>query len=418
MHVRARRQLQDALTAIRHSLPLAAAGCALLPNGERHLREPARLARLYPRALLEATLAVAARCRFSLDELRYEYPREIVPRGLDAERLAARAHRAGRAPALAGDGMPPTARAPRRARARADRRPRIRAVLPHRARHRRASRAARGILCQGRGSAANSAVCYCLGITAVDPARMSMLFERFISRERNEPPDIDIDFEHERREEVIQYIYGKYGRERAALAATVITYRPRSALRDLGKALGLDPVQAEKLAGAMQWWDSDGRRRRGCARPASSRTTRCCGGCSSSPRELLGFPRHLSQHVGGFVIAARPLEELVPVENAAMPERTVIQWDKDDLDDLGLLKVDVLGLGMLTAIRRALRPGVAWRSRARRAGHARDGRHPGRGSGGLRHDLAAPTRSACSRSSRARRWRCCRGCGRATTTTW
>ncbi len=212
----------------------------------------------------------------------------------------------------------------------------------------------RGILCQGRGSAANSAACYALGITEVDPARMSMLFERFISRERNEPPDIDVDFEHERREEVIQFLYAKYGRARAALTATVICYRPKSAVRDVGKALGLDPSQVERLARAMQWWDGreveDSRIHDAgfdTANPAIARVL-------ALTRELIGFPRHLSQHTGGFVISRGPLEELVPIENAAMPERTVIQWDKDDLDELRLLKVDVLGLGMLTAIRRAL----------------------------------------------------------------
>jgi error-prone DNA polymerase len=209
------------------------------------------------------------------------------------------------------------------------------------------------ILCQGRGSAANSTVCYCLRITEVDPSRMSMLFERFISKERNEPPDIDVDFEHERREEVMQYIYGKYGRERAALAATVICYRPRSALRDVGKALGLDLAQVDALARSIQWWDGqkiDPERIRaaGCD-PAEPRITRLI----ALTAEILGFPRHLSQHVGGFVIARSRLDELVPIENASMQERTVIQWDKDDLDALGLLKVDVLALGMLSAIRRS-----------------------------------------------------------------
>ena len=201
----------------------------------------------------------------------------------------------------------------------------------------------RDILCQGRGSAANSAVCFCLGITEVDPARMSLLFERFISKERNEPPDIDVDFEHERREEVIQYIYEKYGRDRAALAATVICYRPRSALRDVAKAMGLDPLQVNALARSMQWWDGshidEGRVREAGLDPDSPVLSKVL----TLARQLLGFPRHLSQHVGGFVIARDLLEELVPVENAAMPDRTVIQWDKDDLDALGLLKVDVLG---------------------------------------------------------------------------
>jgi error-prone DNA polymerase len=211
--------------------------------------------------------------------------------------------------------------------------------------------ASRGILCQGRGSAANSVVCFCLGVTSVDPAHQEVLFERFISRERNEPPDIDVDFEHERREEVIQYVYEKYGRHRAALAATLITYQPRSALRDAGKALGLDALQVERLARTMHWWDghriADERIREAGFDPANPLLTRLL----ERVRELLGFPRHLSQHVGGFVISRGPLEELVPIENAAMPERTVIQWDKDDLDALGLLKVDVLALGMLTALR-------------------------------------------------------------------
>ncbi len=351
MHVRERRRLQDALTAIRHNVPVAQAGPWLLPSGERHLRAIDRLAKIYPRALLDESLAVAARCRFSLDELRYEYPREIVPDGHTPTSWLRELTEQG-AQLRWPDGLPT----------------RVRELIEHEltliadlgyepyfltVQDVVAFARSQGILCQGRGSAANSAVCYCLGITEVDPARMSMLVERFISRERNEPPDIDIDFEHERREEVIQYVYRKYGRERAALAATVICYRPRSTLRDLGKALGLDPAQTEKLAGAIRWWSDR-------IEPAD---VRAAGFDPDNPqialllslaRELLGFPRHLSQHVGGFVIARDLLEELVPVENAAMPERTVIQWDKDDLDDLGLIKVDILGLGMLTAIRRAL----------------------------------------------------------------
>ncbi len=210
------------------------------------------------------------------------------------------------------------------------------------------------ILCQGRGSAANSAVCYALGITEVDPSRMSMLFERFISRERNEPPDIDVDFEHQRREEVMQYVYAKYGRDRAALAATLITYRPKSAVRDVGRALGLDLAQIDRLAGVFAWWDG---------REVTAERIREAGFEPDNPvlvrlvmltGELMGFPRHLSQHVGGFVIARDLIERMVPVENAAMAKRTVLQWDKDDLDALGLLKVDCLALGMLTAIRRCL----------------------------------------------------------------
>ncbi len=354
MHARARRALQDTLTAIRLRTPLAECGYALFPNGERHLRSRARLATLYPRACLDATLDLAARCTFSLDELRYEYPEEVVPPGatpaghlrhLVDMGLARRYGRAGSTP------------------------PEVRRIIEHElalitelryepyfltvhdivafARSKR-------ILCQGRGSAANSAVCYALGITEVDPARMSMLFERFISRERNEPPDIDVDFEHERREEVIQYIYAKYGRDRAALAATLITYRPKSAVRDVGRALGLDLAQVERLTGMFAWWDGraiDPARIREAGfdpdNPVITRMVKLAGA-------LQGFPRHLSQHVGGFVIARGLLERMVPVENAAMVDRTVIQWDKDDLDAMGLLKVDCLALGMLSAIRRAL----------------------------------------------------------------
>ena len=351
MHVRERRRLQDALTAIRHNTTLAEAGQRLLPNGERHLREIARLAQIYPCELLEATLAVAARCRFSLDELRYEYPREIVPEGRTPTSWLRELTEQG-ALRRWPEGVPA------RARELIEHELTLIADLGYEPYFLTvydvvAFARSRGILCQGRGSAANSAVCYSLGITEVDPARMSMLVERFISRERNEPPDIDIDFEHERREEVIQYVYRRYGRERAALTATVISYRPRSALRDLGKALGFDPLQTEKLAGNMHWWRddiADEHIREAGFDPANPLIAHLIG----LARELMGFPRHLSQHVGGFVIARDLLEELVPIENASMPDRTVIQWDKDDLDDLGLLKVDLLGLGMLAAIRRAL----------------------------------------------------------------
>jgi error-prone DNA polymerase len=351
LHRRSRRALQDVLTAIRLNTPLSALGHALFPNGERCLRPLQRLQQLYPAPLLAQTLAIAERCTFTLDELRYEYPEEIVPAGETAtSHLRALTEKGAvkRWPA----GVPPA----------------VRQGMEHELRliaelkfepffltvhdvvqHARAQK----ILCQGRGSAANSIVCYCLEITEVDPSRMAMLFERFISKERNEPPDIDVDFEHERREEVIQYIYRKYGRERAALAATVISYRPRSALRDVGKALGLELAQVDRLARGFQWWD--GQR-------IDPERIRAAGFDPGDPRirrlmelaaEILGFPRHLSQHVGGFVIARGRLDELVPIENAAMADRTVIQWDKDDLDALGLLKVDVLALGMLSAIRRA-----------------------------------------------------------------
>jgi len=351
MHVRERRRLQDALTAIRLNVPLAEAGWRLYPNGERHLRAIARLARLYPRELLDETLVVAGRCRFSLDELRYEYPRELVPEGETPASHLRKLTEAG-ARLRWPEGVP------ERARSVIDYELALIAELNYEpyfltVQDIVAYARGRGILCQGRGSAANSIVCYCLGVTAVGLERTALLIERFISRERQEPPDIDIDFEHERREEVIQYVYRKYGRERAALAATVIMYRPRSALRDLGKAFGLDPLQIRRLSQIVQWWDPG----------IEPERVREAGFDPQGPllklilelaRELQGFPRHLSQHVGGFVISAGPLEELVPVENATMDARTVVQWDKDDLDDLGLIKVDLLGLGMLSALRRAL----------------------------------------------------------------
>jgi DNA-directed DNA polymerase III PolC len=351
MHRRSRRALQDVLTAIRLKVPLHAAGYALYPNGERCLRSLQRLRELYPAPLLAQTMAIAERCIFKLDELRYEYPEEIVPPGeTPASHL--------RALTMQGCAYRWPQGAPAIVRENIEHELRLIAELKFEpfflTVHDVVDYArSQNILCQGRGSAANSAVCYCLRITEVDPSRMSMLFERFISKERNEPPDIDVDFEHERREEVIQYIYEKYGRERAALAATVICYRPRSALRDVGKALGLDLAQVDRLARGMQWWD--GQR-------IDPERIRASGFNPDDPviarlialtAEILGFPRHLSQHVGGFVIARGRLDELVPIENATMPERTVIQWDKDDLDALGLLKVDVLALGMLTAIRRA-----------------------------------------------------------------
>ncbi|MGE5131000.1 MAG: error-prone DNA polymerase [Sphingomonadaceae bacterium] len=352
MHIRSRRRLQDTLTAIRLGRPVAQCGHALHPNAERCLRLRMRLAQLYPPALLTETLAVAERCSFLLDELRYEYPEELVPEGQTPASWLRRLTLEGLGRRFP-DGIPD----------------RVRELVEHELaliaelRYEpffltvhdvvRFARE-RGILCQGRGSAANSAVCYVLGITEVDPGRMSMLFERFISRERNEPPDIDVDFEHQRREEVIQYIYAKYGRERAALAATVICYRPRSAVRDVGKALGLSSEQIDRLSHSLAWWDDRSRLpervREAGLDPASLAVQQLLELASA----LVGFPRHLSQHVGGFVISRGPLAELVPVENAAMQDRTVIQWDKDDIEALGLIKVDVLALGMLSAIRRAL----------------------------------------------------------------
>ncbi len=353
-HAPQRRELQDVLTCIRLGRTIDAAGYNLEANAERHLKSPAVMARLFRgfEAALAATIEIASACRFSLDELVYEYPDEPVPPGhtpqahlQDLVSLGARWRFPG--------GVPPRVR---------DTLARELALIAELnyapyflTVHDIVSFArARAILCQGRGSAANSAVCYCLGITAVDPTEVDLLFERFISPERKEPPDIDVDFEHERREEVIQYIYARYGRHRAGLAATVISYRARSAVREVGKAMGLSPDTVAALAGMV--WGT----RSGDALP--EKHVREAGLDPADPllarvlelsAELTGFPRHLSQHVGGFVLTRGPLDEVVPIGNAAMADRTVIEWDKDDIAALGLLKVDVLALGMLSCIRRA-----------------------------------------------------------------
>ncbi|HET6546350.1 MAG TPA: error-prone DNA polymerase [Rhodanobacteraceae bacterium] len=351
MHMRGRRALQDVLTAIRLGCTVAEAGHALFPNGERHLRRPEGLATHYPPALLAESLRIAARCTFRMDALRYEYPHELVPAGRTAADHLRRLTFKGAARRWP-DGMPSAVRV------QVERELALIARLEYEhffltvedivawARRRNPP-----ILCQGRGSSANSAVCYCLGITAVDPEHGNLLFERFLSIERREPPDIDVDFEHERREEVIQYVFGKYGRARAALAATVIRYRGKSAVRDVGRALGLGADQLDGLSGIFSRVRSgsfaEALRERGFD-PASRVMRRLI----VLVTELLDFPRHLSQHVGGFVISEHPLHHLVPVENAAMADRTVIQWDKDDLETMRLLKVDCLALGMLTCLRK------------------------------------------------------------------
>ena len=356
MHEPSCKPLQDTMTAIRLGRPLCECGYALQPNAEQHLRTRLQLGQLYPPELLQETIAVAKRCAFSLDELRYEYPEELT--GMDARADETYADYLRR---MVEKGM--AERFPNGASAKVkdqiEQELRLISELEYEpyfltvfdiVRFARSQ----GILCQGRGSAANSAVCYCLGITEIDPERNELLFERFISRERNEPPDIDVDFEHHRREEVIQYIYRKYGHDRAAIAATVITYRTRSAIQDIGKALGLDMERIKRLSNSLAWWDK--------ASDISTRLTEN-GFDPDSPviRKLIqlipvlyGFPRHLSQHVGGFVISRDKLCRIVPIENAAMPDRRIIQWDKDDLAAVGLMKIDVLALGMLSAIRRTL----------------------------------------------------------------
>ena len=351
-HIPERRRLHDLLTCIRERRTIDTAGWRLAANAERHLKSPAGMATLFrghPRALANA-VEIAERCRFSLGELRYEYPEEVVGEGRTPQRELEILTWEGAARRYRGD-------IPSRVRATLEHELALIGELefaPYFLTVADIVRTARGmgILCQGRGSAANSAVCYCLEITSVDPDRIDLLFERFISAERNEAPDIDVDFEHERREEVIQYIYRKYGRERAGLAATVVTYRARSALRDAGRAMGLGKDTVDRLLSTASVWSKpvDAERAREEGLDPKDRRLRLT---LELARELRGFPRHLSQHTGGFVISRGPLCEIVPIENAAMEDRTVIEWNKDDLEALGLIKVDVLGLGMLSCIRRS-----------------------------------------------------------------
>jgi error-prone DNA polymerase len=435
-HTPGRRPLQDVLVCIRHICTIQEAGRRLFSNAERCIKGPEEMARLFaaiPQAI-GRTMEIARRAgAFSLDQLHYEYPREVCPSGrspmaylreltwkgacerfvnlpgqrglfeagfqrrgrgeeieerrgdagkkgnsdpaLNGHHPAAAAQSSSNTPSFSSSSSPPSAFPPSLPAPSALKE--VQALIPgdvvQRIEHEfeliealdyakyfltvydivKFARS-RGILCQGRGAAANSAVCYCLGITAVDPTRVDMLFERFISKERNEPPDIDIDFEHERREEVIQYIYKKYGRDRAALCAEVVTYRGRSAIRDVGKAMGLSLDLVDRMARQLDWWDGgiiSPERLGEMGLDPNDPTIRMT---LEIAHEILGFPRHLSQHVGGFVITEGPLEEMVPIENAAMDDRTVIEWDKDDIDAMGMLKIDVLGLGMLTAIRKGL----------------------------------------------------------------
>jgi error-prone DNA polymerase len=355
------KPMQDVLTAVRLKKPVAELGTELLAHAEHYLKPIPKLLRRYSTEMLTETLLIAARCTFSLDELRYEYPREVVAEGETPASYLRKLTYEG-----ADRRYPQGISA--HVRALVEKELTLISELQYEAyfltihdvvKFARDQR----ILCQGRGSAANSAVCYCLGITEVDPSRMQVLFERFISKERNEPPDIDVDFEHERREEVMQYIYNKYGRDRTALTAAVSTYRPKGAIRDVGKALGLTLSQVDALSKAIVWWDgrniaADRLREAGFDPDNTHMRT-----LLALTHALVGFPRHLSQHSGGFVIARDKLTRLVPVENAAMENRTVIQWDKDDLDELGLLKVDILALGMLTAIRKTLDVLGRWQGR-------------------------------------------------------
>ncbi|RQT26255.1 error-prone DNA polymerase [Burkholderia cepacia] len=359
MHRRSCKELQDVMTAIRVGMPVAECGYALAPNAEQHLRARGRIGKLFSPEEIAETCAMLDACHFELDSLRYEYPDEIVPKGLTPTSYLKQETEAGAAERYP-QGMPE--KVAKQIRYELD----LIAKLSYEpffltvydivkfAR-------SRNILCQGRGSAANSVVCYCLGITEVDPDQSTMLFERFISAERGEPPDIDVDFEHQRREEVIQHIYEKYGHDRAALAAAVSTYRPRGVLRETGKALGVDPMLIDRVAKGHRWFDGSRDLLQQFATTGLDPATPMIRAWAELSGRLLNFPRHLSQHSGGFVISRGKLTRLVPVENAAMDGRRVIQWDKDDLESLKLMKVDVLALGMLSALHRAFDMRTAWR---------------------------------------------------------
>ncbi|NVK10496.1 MAG: error-prone DNA polymerase [Gammaproteobacteria bacterium] len=352
IHHPERQPLYDVMQAIRLGCSIESLGLNALPNREATFQPLSELELRYPSALIEESIAIANQCHFSLDELRYNYPDEVVPSGhTPSEWLRSLVEQGIQSRWPEGPSVKVLKQIDYE----------LEVIKELRYEHYFLTvhdlvqfARAEGILCQGRGSAANSAVCYCLFITEVDPNQSDLLFERFISKERNEPPDIDVDFEHHRREEVIQYIYKKYGRERAALAATVVTYRPRSAIRDVGKALGLDSILVDKLAKSLAWWDRSGDLESRLAEANLSKHSPITRHYATLIREILGMPRHLSQHVGGFIITQSPVSSLVPIENAAMPDRTIIQWDKDDIEALGLLKIDVLALGMLSAIRKSL----------------------------------------------------------------
>ena len=351
-HVPERRPLQDVLTALRLKTTVARCGQALLSNGQRYLRRREEIAALYDPAWIAETMRIARRCNFDLKELSYEYPDELVPAGETQTSQLRKLTEQGivqRWP----QGAPPSVRA------QIEKELKIIAHKEYEAFFLTVEEIVRfarreGILCQGRGSAANSAVCYALGITEVRPEDGNLLFERFVSIERDEAPDIDVDFEHQRREEVIQHVYNKYGRQQTALAATVIHYRSRLVLRDVGRALGIAPELIDRFSTALAWWDKSTQWEERMTELGVDPNSLQIRQWLELARQLKGFPRHLSQHVGGFVISDRPVHELVPMENAAMPNRSIIQWDKDDLESLGLLKVDVLALGMLTALRRML----------------------------------------------------------------
>lgn len=352
MHEKKRKPLQDVLTAIRHNTSLAEMGSSLEINGEAYLKSLEQLQHLYPQSLLEQTCTIADLCHFSMHELRYQYPKELVPENISPIMHLRNLVNIGKKKRWPRGADPEHEKIIEKELALIEELSyeyyflTVHDIVQYaRKQH---------ILCQGRGSAANSVVCYCLFITEIAPGQIKVLFERFISKERDEPPDIDVDFEHDRREEVIQYIYQKYGRERAAIAATVITYRSRSAIRDVGKALGMEKSLVDHLAKSMAWWDSHTELHKRIDATGLKTHHKILQHFFILVDQIRGFPRHLSQHVGGFIISESKISDLVPIENASMPNRTLIQWDKEDLESMRLLKVDILALGMLSALRKSL----------------------------------------------------------------
>lgn len=352
MHCKSRKPLQDVVTSIRHNTPIAELGTQVVLNAEAYLKSEEQLKLLYPKNLLEETTVIADLCNFSMTELRYQYPRELVPAGLTPIAHLRNLVAAGR-----------KQRWPHREPAAVEELLEKEFELVEELSYEYYFLTVhdivqfardKNILCQGRGSAANSVMCYCLFITEIAPGQINVLFERFISRERDEPPDIDVDFEHQRREEVIQYIYQKYGRERAAIAATVVCYRPKSALTDVGKALGMELSLLKYISKNIAWWEVDTDIDARVNDLGLRGNRKLLAQFFALLHQILGFPRHLSQHTGGFVIAQDQISNIVPLENASMPDRTIIQWDKDDLESMKLLKIDVLALGMLSALRRAI----------------------------------------------------------------
>lgn len=352
MHEQKRKPLQDVLTAIRHNTTLADMGTKLCGNAEAYLKSLPELVGIYPDELLLETAVIADRCTFGMDELSYHYPKELIPDGFTpTSYLRQLVERGKRKRWPEGVSLEVDTIIEKELALVAEEEYEYFFLTVYDIVEFARSQ---NILCQGRGSAANSVVCFCLGITEISPSDINVLFERFLSKERKEPPDIDVDFEHSRREEIIQYIYRKYGRERAAIAATVICYRTRSAIRDVGKALGMEQSLVDHLAKSMAWWDKSQELQQRITAAGLQSQQKLLQQFFILVEQILGFPRHLSQHVGGFVIADTRVSDLVPLENASMPDRTIIQWDKDDLESMELLKVDVLALGMLTALRKGL----------------------------------------------------------------